>query len=61
MTPQTAARATLDDLHRVEGKAELIGGVLVRQMGTGLTHVLVAARIYEAFRRYAAQAGRGWP
>ena len=59
MTPQTAVRATLDDLHGVEGKAELIGGVIVRQVGTGYRPVLIAARIYLAFARYVGDTKRG--
>ena len=35
MTPAVQTRATLDDLMRVEGKAELIGGRIVRFMATG--------------------------
>jgi len=36
MTTQTIPRATIDDLYRVEGKAELIGGRIVKYMASGL-------------------------
>ncbi len=42
--PQVAA--TLDDLYRVEGKAELIGGRIVPIMPTGHRPNLVAGRIF---------------
>ena len=35
MATTTAARMTLDDLYRVEGKAELIGGRIVHYMASG--------------------------
>jgi Uma2 family endonuclease len=44
--PETAA--TLDDLYRVEGKAELIGGRIVPIMPTGRRPNLVAGRIYRS-------------
>ena len=34
MSTATPTRATLDDLMRVEGKAELIGGKVVKFLGT---------------------------
>ena len=59
MTPQVAVRATLEDLHGVEGKAELIGGVIVHQVGTGSRPTLIAGRIYKALDHYATQSGCG--
>src|SRR5438105_1027219 len=35
MTTNTEATATLEDLYRVEGKAELIGGRIVHLMASG--------------------------
>jgi hypothetical protein len=35
MSVSTTPRATIEDLHKVEGKAELIGGRIVHLMGTG--------------------------
>jgi Uma2 family endonuclease len=55
----TTARATLDDLYRTEGKAELIGGRIVHYMATGSRPNEVAANIYVSLRLYAAQTHRG--
>lgn len=57
----TASRpvATLDDLYRVEGKAELIGGRIVRYMATGYRPNRVAGRIYRSLDELAERIGRG--
>jgi Uma2 family endonuclease len=55
----TAIRATLDDLYRTEGKAELIGGRIVQYMATGIRPNEVAGNIYVSLRAYAAQTRRG--
>jgi Uma2 family endonuclease len=52
-------RATLDDLYGVEGKAELIGGRIVRSMGSGDLPTEVAAAIYVSLRAYSKATGRG--
>jgi Uma2 family endonuclease len=51
--------ATLDDLYKVEGKAELIGGRIVHFMATGRRHNRIAGKIYQSLDAYAAQVGRG--
>jgi Uma2 family endonuclease len=53
------ARATLDDLYRTPGKAELIGGRIVHQMATGRTPNRVAFRIARSLDDHAALTGRG--
>jgi Uma2 family endonuclease len=53
------ARATLDDLYREPGKAELIGGRIVRLMSVGLGHGMVGGNIYAALRAFAKQSKRG--
>jgi Uma2 family endonuclease len=53
------SRATLDDLYRVEGKAELIGGRIVRFMASGFLPSRVASRIARRLGEYADQVGRG--
>ena len=58
MIPATT-RATLDDLYREEGKAELIGGRIVRQMASGFKPNRVAARIFRSLDDYAETTGRG--
>lgn len=52
-------RATLDDLYRAEGKAELIGGRIVEYMATGVRPNKVAANVYVSFRVYAAKTKKG--
>lgn len=51
--------ATLDDLYREEGKAELIGGRIVKFMPTGSTPGIVGGNIYAALRAYSRQTQRG--
>jgi len=60
-TPPQAptARATLDDLARTEGKAELIGGRIVPLMATGFDPHRVAARIFRSLDDHAEATGRG--
>src|SRR4051812_22421033 len=59
-TPPTAlARATLDDLARTPGKAELIGGRIVPQIATGHLANRVAARIFRSLDDHAERTGLG--
>ena len=51
MTPAVQTRATLDDLMREEGKAELIGGRIVRFMATGHKPSQRRVRIFRSLRR----------
>ncbi|HTK76679.1 MAG TPA: Uma2 family endonuclease [Gemmataceae bacterium] len=51
--------ATLDDLYRVEGKAELIAGRIVRDMAAGRLPNRVAKRIVFSLDTYATQTGVG--
>jgi Uma2 family endonuclease len=53
------ARATLDDLYREPGKAELIGGRIVHLMATGRTPNRVAGRIFRSLDDYADKTGQG--
>ncbi len=55
----TTRRATLDDLHRVEGKAELIGGRIVRFMASGDRPSQVAFSTARYLDDYAETSGRG--
>jgi Uma2 family endonuclease len=57
--PPNPSRATIDDLYRVEGKAELINGRIVRFMPTGFLPSAVAAEIFIYLRAYAKQTGVG--
>src|SRR5437762_4729622 len=53
------APATLEDLYREPGKAELIGGRIVRFMATGFLPGWISGRIYRSLDDYAVQIGRG--
>jgi Uma2 family endonuclease len=58
MTTETQV-ATLDDLYRVEGKAELIAGRIVRLMASGDIPSQIAFEIAVSLREFARQTGRG--
>ncbi len=51
--------ATLDDLYRVDGKAELIGGRIVHLMATGRKPSRVASRIFRSLDDHAEATGLG--
>lgn len=51
--------ATLADLYREKGKAELIGGRIVRFMSTGDWPALIAGEIFVSLRLYGRKTNRG--
>lgn len=55
----TTPRATLDDLLRFDGNAELINGEVVPLMATGYRPNVVAGRIFRRLADYADAPGRG--
>ena len=55
----TTRPATLDDLAKVDGKAELIDGRIVRQMATGYEPSRAAFRIVRSLDDHAGLTGRG--
>lgn len=59
MASATERRATLDDLYRVEGKAELIGGRIVHLMPTGSWPGDIGHEICSSLKRHARLIGRG--
>lgn len=64
MSPKTlptpaARRATLDDLLKTEGKAELVGGRIVEQMPTGHLPNRIAGRIFISLNTYSDASGVG--
>jgi Uma2 family endonuclease len=59
MSAHTLPRATLDDLMKVDGKAELINGRIVRFMPSGFFPVHVARRITRSLEDYATASGQG--
>jgi Uma2 family endonuclease len=58
-SPTVPVRETIDDLARVPGKAELIGGRIVHFMPTGLRPNFVAGRIYRSLADHVDVTGRG--
>src|SRR4051794_39609250 len=58
-SPPTSARATLADLARTPGKAELIGGRIVHLMPTGHRPNQIVGEIFVSLRDYARATGRG--
>ena len=59
MSTRTRTAATLDDLMRVEGKAELVGGRIVHLMPSGDIPSAVAFEIAVSLREYAKQTAAG--
>src|SRR5262245_21046447 len=59
MVVPTPSPATLDDLYRVEGQAELIAGRIIKSKPAGLLHNRVAKRIFQSLDAYAVQTGVG--
>ena len=59
MPPSTETRASIEDLYREEGKAELIGGRIVRFMASGLRTTRIALRIDRSLDDHAATTARG--
>jgi Uma2 family endonuclease len=60
MSSVTQAKATLDDLYRVEGKAELISGRIVHLMPTGFKPNRVAGLIYRSLDDHTETTGLGF-
>lgn len=52
-------RATLDDLYRTEGKAELIGGRIVKYMATGVRPNEVVGNIFGSLKAFTKKKGKG--
>jgi Uma2 family endonuclease len=57
---QAKAGATIDDLYRVRGKAEIIDGELVLMSPTGFLHGRVAGAIYRSLTDYEKATGTGY-
>ena len=59
MTTLTATRDLVDELYRVEGKAEIIDGEIVRFPMPGGIPTYAAEEIYSSLRAYAKQVKKG--
>ena len=60
LTLQSPPRSTIDDLLKEPGKAELIGGRIVRFMSTGLYPGRVGGRIFRKLDEYVDLQGKGY-
>jgi Uma2 family endonuclease len=54
-----STRATIDDLYRVEGKAELVNGEIVPMAPTGDDPSYASGEVFVNLREYAKRSGRG--
>ncbi|HET9494947.1 MAG TPA: Uma2 family endonuclease [Chloroflexia bacterium] len=52
-------QATIEDLYKVEGKAELVDGEIVRMAPTGGTPGYAGDEIFASLREYARRTGKG--
>src|SRR4051794_4953776 len=55
----TKTRATIDDLYREPGKAEIVNGEIVRFMATGAMPGYAADEIFASLRQFARDKGIG--
>ena len=61
MRPEAKGReATIDDLHRVPGKVELVNGRIVRMAASSGLHGYAAGRIFISLAEYARRTGSGY-
>ena len=51
--------ATIDDLYRAEGKAELVNGEIVAMSPSGFWHLKIASLIFISLKDYELKTGRG--
>jgi Uma2 family endonuclease len=51
--------ATIEDLYRVEGKAEIVGGELVLMSAAGGFHGFVTGEIFASLREYGRRTRSG--
>jgi Uma2 family endonuclease len=56
----TKTEATIEDLYRVDGKAELVNGELVHMPPTGFTPSRAGGEIFASLREYARRTKRGY-
>jgi Uma2 family endonuclease len=59
MSQVEQAQATLEDLYREPGKAELVSGRIVRYPMTGLKPNRIAGRVFRSLDEYTEREGRG--
>ncbi|HEX7315204.1 MAG TPA: Uma2 family endonuclease [Pyrinomonadaceae bacterium] len=57
----TKTEATIEDLYKVDGKAELVDGEIVHMSPTGKKPSYAAMQVVFSLHRYAKELGRGYP
>jgi Uma2 family endonuclease len=57
---KTRDRATIEDLYKVEGKAELVNGGIVTMPPTGIGPMYAGGEIFVSLRKYAKTVRRGY-
>ena len=55
----TKTRATIEDLYKVQGKAELVDGEIVEMSPAGDEPNVAGGEIFASLREYARRTGRG--
>jgi len=55
----TSAPATIDDLYRVDGKAELVGGRIVKMSPASEDHGIAAGEIFYRLRQHQERTSQG--
>ena len=58
--PQAGTGATIDDLYKAEGKAELVGGEIVLMSPAGFLHGRIAGAVFRSLSDYEEATGRGY-
>jgi Uma2 family endonuclease len=56
----TKVEATIEDLYRIEGKAELVDGEIVMMSPSGVLPGLAAVEVVMRLREFARRTGRGY-
>lgn len=56
----TSAKATIDDLYRVRGKAEIVGGEIVTMSPTGGLPGMAGGIVYASLRQHQLKTGSGF-
>src|SRR5947208_514986 len=57
----TKQSATIEDLYRVPGKAEIVNGELVLMSPTGGIPNFAAGEVFASLREYSRRVRSGWP
>jgi Uma2 family endonuclease len=56
----TSTRATIEDLYRIDGKAEIVNGEIIEMSPTGAAPSHAASEIFVSLREHSRRTGRGY-